>query len=67
MADAPTTYEIERVLYCTVDPTVRLQGGPIPAMTTLLHRVCDNDSTKFEEATRIVALFIAEAIKNGRA
>jgi hypothetical protein len=34
-------------------------------MTTLLLRVCENDPDKFEEATRIVGLFISEAIKNG--
>lgn len=53
---------VDRVLFKTVDPTVILDGKPIPAMTTLLYRVCDNDTEKFEEATRLVGLFIREAL-----
>lgn len=34
-------------------------------MTSLLHRVCGNDPDKFEEALRIVDLFIQEAINGG--
>ena len=56
---------IDQVLFRTVDPTANLHGRPLPAMTTMLHRVCGNDPEKFEEATRIVGLFISEAIKNG--
>jgi hypothetical protein len=57
-------HETEGVLFRTTDPTVQLQGKPIPAMTSLLHRVCDNDPDKFEEATRIVELFITEALND---
>lgn len=42
-----------------IDPTVAIEGSPV---TTLLHRVCDEDPGKFEEATRIVELFIRAAI-----
>jgi hypothetical protein len=52
--------DVERVLYATIDPTVL--GENMPAMTTLLYRVCDNDPVKFEEACRIVELFIVSAL-----
>jgi len=57
--DAPVT----KVLYGTVDPDHWLLGSKVPAMTTLLYRVCDNDSNKFEEATRLVQLFIEETFR----
>ncbi len=56
------TSDTDPVLYLTVDPTVVIDGQPVPALTSLLHRVCGNDPDKFEEATRIVALFIKEAM-----
>lgn len=34
-----------------------------PALTTLLYRVCDNNEEKFEEACRVVNLFIEQALK----
>lgn len=54
--------KVQQVLFMTVDPTVPFRGSHLPAMTTLLHRVCDNDPTKFEEASRIVELFIKAAL-----
>lgn len=47
------------VLYGTMDPTnpVGLPGGT-PAMTTLLYVVCDQDAGKFEEALRLIGLFL---------
>lgn len=47
------------VLYGTLDPTnpVGLPGGT-PALTTLLYKVCDNDMAKFDEACRILSLFL---------
>lgn len=68
----PTKYTItlvpedprtERVLYITKDNTVQFMGGPVPAMTTMLMRVCDNNPEKFEEAMRLVKLFVEEALK----
>ena len=35
-------------------------------MTTMLHRVCDNDPKKFEEATRLLELFIEEALSGAQ-
>jgi hypothetical protein len=52
---------VTAILLGTVDPTVSLAGWPVPAMTTMLYRVCDNDPARFEEATRLVRLFIAAA------
>lgn len=47
------------VLYGTLDPTnpVGLPGGT-PALTTLLYKVCDQDMAKFDEACRIIYLFL---------
>ena len=47
------------VLYSTTDPTnpVGLPGGT-PALTTLLYKVCDQDTAKFDEACRIINLFL---------
>lgn len=58
---------IERALYATVDPTVTFPtpkgSGDMPALTTLLHRVCGNDRQKFEEATRLLELFMTKTIE----
>lgn len=59
MTGKPST---EAILFRTLDPTVQLDGRPVPAMTTLLHRVCGNDPDQFAEACRVVELFIAEAL-----
>ena len=56
------TSPIERVLFHTIDPITTLDGHPVPALTTLLH-LCGDDPDRFVEATRLVALFIEEAIK----
>lgn len=50
----------------TKDPENRLLGNPVPALTTLLYKVCDQDQNKFEEATRLVDLFIEEALEEIR-
>jgi hypothetical protein len=54
--------QARQIMFRTIDPTVLLDGRPVPAMTTLLYSICDNDPDKFEEATRIVQLFISEAL-----
>ena len=64
-AEQMTKQTVDRILFKTLDPTVTLDGRPLPAMTTLLYRVCGNEEKKFEEATRLVALFLAEAIGDG--
>lgn len=47
------------VMFNTTDPTnpVGLPGGT-PALTTLLYKVCDQDMAKFDEACRIISLFL---------
>lgn len=47
------------VLYGTLDPTnpVSLPDGT-PALTTLLYRVCDQNNEKFDEACRLICLFL---------
>lgn len=47
------------VLYGTLDPTnpVGLPGGT-PALTTLLYKVCDQNGEKFDEACRLICLFL---------
>lgn len=54
--------DLDRIFYTTNDPTILMDGRPVPAMTTLLHHVCGNDRAKFEEATRLVELFIEAAL-----
>ena len=50
----------------TVDPDMVIGGHPVPALTTLLHRVCVADPSKFEEACRLVGLFIEQARKEDK-
>jgi hypothetical protein len=55
----------ERTLYGTYDPTIEFPDGEysMPALTTVLHRLCGNDRAKFEEATRLINLFLDTALK----
>lgn len=48
-----------QVFLSTTDP----ENG-LPALTTLLYRVCNGEQAKFEEANRLIELFIDEALKN---
>lgn len=47
------------VLFGTFDPKnpVGLPGGT-PALTTLLYKVCDQNNEKFDEACRLICLFL---------
>ena len=47
------------VLYGTLDPAnpVGLPDGT-PALTTLLYKVCDQNNEKFDEACRLICLFL---------
>lgn len=40
-------------------------GMPLPALTTLLHKVCDNDPVKFEEACRLIKLIQIKTLTLG--
>jgi hypothetical protein len=60
---------IDRVLYGTKDPktTLNVKGttSAVPALTTLLITVCDSNPDKFDEATRLLELFIEKAFEVG--
>jgi hypothetical protein len=49
--------------YTTKDPKAPIQD--CPALTSMLHKVCKSDHAVFEEACRIVGLFMEEAYKRG--
>lgn len=52
------------LVYLVRDPT-----GPLPhtpAMTTMLYRICGNDRSKFEDAMRLVGLFMTAAYEKGK-
>lgn len=51
----------ETYLYTAQDREHLLNGRPVPALTTLLLRVCQNDAELLNEATRLVAIFVEEA------
>lgn len=54
---------VEAVLFSTKDPTVQLfEPNDVPAMTTMLFKVCGHDHEKFDEAMRLVTLFIENAL-----
>lgn len=61
-----TQDEIEQaaglIMLTTLDPDAVDDGRPMPALTTLLHRVCRNDQETFTEASRLVVLFIQAAL-----
>lgn len=54
---------VDLVNYTTKDAEHQAFGGDVPALTTLLFRVCKNDPAVFEEATRLVELFIRRTIE----
>lgn len=50
--------KLDAIAMKTQDPKFQ-----VPALTTLLYKVCDDSEDKFEEACRIVNLFIEQALK----
>lgn len=66
MADETLQQRVNLVLYSTKDPQHLdpfSQTGHSPALTTLLFKVCGRNSEKFEEACRLVQLFIIQALE----
>ena len=53
------------LFYNVVDPISPL--AQCPAMTTMMFKVCDRDHDKFDEAMRLVGLFMAAAYEKGKA
>lgn len=56
---------VDTILMRTIDPHHSIGNKKIPALTTLLVQVCDGDEVKFNEATRLITLFILEAQRRG--
>lgn len=53
--------DLLRTLMATTDPEnfgKVVPGQTVPALTILLYKVCDNNQEKFNEACRLVDLFI---------
>ena len=48
--------EVEKYFFTTKDP----QTG-LPAITTLLYDICNQNNDKFNEACRLIRLFIEKA------
>lgn len=51
----------DHIYYGTRDPDTLINGVPIPAMTSLLYGVCGSDPRKFNEALRLLDLFLDTA------
>lgn len=58
--DHPT----DNIVFGVKDPKSTLPD--CPAMTTMMYRVCGNDEAKFDEAMRLVGLFMVAAYDKGR-
>lgn len=60
----PTSSEsrLEQILLFTRDPEYLLNGQPIPVLTSFLYRVCDTDTERFDEAMRLVELYLRAAL-----
>lgn len=52
----------DQMFFRAVDPTVQIDGRPVPMGTTLLYRVCKEDQTLFEEALRLMRIVFDDAI-----
>ncbi|MBX9860659.1 MAG: hypothetical protein K2Y20_13895 [Sphingomonas sp.] len=57
--------QFDAVTFGTIDPLRRIDGKPIPAMTSLLFEVCNNDTERFDAAMRLVRLFCDKAFELG--
>lgn len=54
---------VERIAFNTVDPQYVYKGTPLPALTSMLYKVCLQDDVMFMEASRLITLFIKQALK----
>lgn len=50
--------DADKITLSVEDPVYK-----VPALTTLLYKVCDRDEKKFEEACRLMDLFIKAALE----
>ena len=51
--------KIDRLMMATNDPE-----NDVPALTTLLYKVCGNNAESFDEANRLVRLFMEKAMES---
>ena len=49
-------------LYSTIDDRVKIGKFPIPLLTTMLYRICQNDHARFEE----LLLVLEQAFEAGQ-
>lgn len=62
MSDARKKF-VDSIMFMTKDPnTGTINGQHLPVLTSLLHRVCDNDDAKFQEADRLINILINAAL-----
>ena len=54
------------LFYKVTDPNSQIMGSPVPAMTSVLYNVCGRDHDKFDEAVRLVELFMLAAYEKGK-
>jgi hypothetical protein len=60
------TDHIEPLFYTVHDPENLFHDGmPVPAITTLLYKVCQNDHQLFDEAVRLMRLMMEAAYEKG--
>jgi hypothetical protein len=59
--DNPMASHLDDLLYTVKDD----KSPDFPAITVLLHRVCNGDQGKFEEATRLIGLYMEAAFAEG--
>ncbi len=56
----------DQMFFHAVDPTVQIDGRPVPMGTTLLYRVCKEDTALFEEALRLMRIVFDDATATER-
>lgn len=55
---------IEGLFYSVIDPKSKIKD--CPAITTLMKSVCNDDIDKFDEACRLIRLYMEAAYNAGR-
>jgi len=67
MNDLPKNDDFDRWCFTAQDERIKLDDGkPLPVLTVVLHRVCDNDPKRFEEACRALQLAFEAGASAGR-
>lgn len=58
--------KLESLFYSVKDYENKMMGMPVPASTTMLFEVCNNDPDRFKTACRLITLFTADAYRAGK-